>query len=163
MGTVYKLLVAAHLICVVGGFGGLGYNALYLSLAQRRRGGGTAAVLEVNRMVSGLAEVLLYGVALFGIGAVAASHHLVKFSDAWISAALGLFVVAVGLLHGWIRPNQRRYSAVVGRLEAPAVEGGDRTSDLAALSSYEKRVGLGWGVFNVVFIAALMVMVFQPN
>jgi uncharacterized membrane protein len=163
MGTLYHVLVTVHVVCVVGGFGGLAFNALYMSLAQRRPAGGTSAVLEVNRMVSGLAEILVYAVVLFGIAAVAASHKSVQFSDAWVSAAFGVYVVLVGVLHGWIRPNQRRYATVVERLEAPAPEGQSRQGDVDALRSYEKRVGLGWGLFNVLVIAAVVLMVFQPK
>lgn len=163
MGTTYNVLVTLHIICVIGGFGGLAFNALYMSLAQRRPAGGTSAVLEVNRMVSGLAEFLVYAVVLFGIGAVVASHKKVQFSSVWVSVALGLYLVIVGVLHGWIRPNQRHYSAVVARLEQPPTEGEDRSGDVAALRKYEQRVGFGWGGFNVLFIAAVALMVFQPN
>lgn len=163
MGTGFDVLVLFHVICVVGGFGGLAYNALYMSLAQRRRAGGTSAVLEVNRMVSGLAEALVYAAVLFGVGAVGASHKHIGFGDAWVSAALAVAVVAIGVLHGWIRPNQRRYSAVVDQLETPAAAGVSRDEEVAALRSYEKRVGLGWGAFNVLVIGALYLMVFQPG
>lgn len=163
VGTGYKILVSLHVLCVVGGFGGLAYNALYASLAQRRPAGGTSAVLEVNRMVSGLAEILVYAVVLFGIGAVAASHKHVQFSDAWVSAAFGVYVVAIGVIHGWIRPNQRRYAGVVDKLETPPQEGEDRSTDVTALRSYEKKVGLGWGAFNVLVIGAVFLMVFQPK
>lgn len=148
---------------MIGGFGGLAYNALYLSLAQRRPGGGTTAILDVNRMVSGLAEVLVYAVVLFGIGAVAASHKRIEFSDTWVSASLGVYVAAVGVLHGWIRPNQRRYASVVQTLEQPPAEGESRLAGVAALHSYEKRVGFGWGVFNVLFVAVVVLMVFKPK
>ncbi len=162
MGTGFHVLVLLHLICVVGGFGGLAYNALYMSLAQRRPAGGTSAVLEVNRMVSGLAEALVYAAVLFGIAAVGASHKHIGFGDAWVSAALAVAVAAIGVLHGWIRPNQRRYAAVVEQLETPA-HGESREGEVASLRSYEKRVGLGWGAFNVLVIGAVYLMVFQPG
>lgn len=162
MGTGFHVLVMLHLICVVGGFGGLAYNALYMSLAQRRPAGGTSAVLEVNRMVSGLAEALVYAAVLFGIAAVGASHKHIGFGDAWVSAALAVAVAAIGVLHGWIRPNQRRYAAVVEKLETPA-PGEARDAEVASLRSYEKRVGLGWGAFNVLVIGAVYLMVFQPG
>jgi uncharacterized membrane protein len=166
MGTGFNVLVVLHVLCVIGGFGGLAYNAMYMSLAQRRPAGGTSAVLEVNRMVSGLAEALVYAAVLFGIGAVGASHKHIGFGDAWVSAALGVVVAAVGLLHGWIRPNQRRYTAVVETLERPAATAealSARDADVAALRSYERRVGIGWGVFNLLVIGAVYLMVFQPG
>ena len=163
MGTGFHVLVLLHVLCVIAGFGGLAFNALYMSLAQRRPAGGTSAVIEVNRMVSGLAEALVYAAVLFGIGAVGASHKHIGFGDAWVSAGLAVAVAAVGVLHGWIRPNQRRYATVVGQLEAPAAAGADREEEVAALRTYEKRVGFGWGAFNVLVIGIVYLMVFQPG
>lgn len=163
MGTAFDVLVLLHVLCVIAGFGGLAFNALYLSLAQRRPAGGTSAVVDVNRMVSGLAEALVYAAVLFGIGAVGASHKRIGFGDTWVSAALAVAVVAIGVLHGWIRPNQRRYTAIVAQLEAPAEAGVSRDEEVAQLRAGEKRVGLGWGVFNVLVIGAVYLMVFQPG
>lgn len=163
MGTGFEVLVMLHVLCVIGGFGALAYNALYLSLAQRRPAGGTSAVLEVNKMVSGLGEILVYAALLFGIGAVASSHSRIGFGQAWVSAAFAVYLVDVGILHGWIRPNQRRYADVVGRLERPAEPGADRDGDVVRLKSLEKRVGFGWGAFNVLVIGAVYLMVFQPH
>jgi uncharacterized membrane protein len=166
MGTGFKILVLLHVICVIGGFGGLAYNALYLSLAQRRPGGGTSAVLEVNRMVSGLGEALVYAAIVFGIGAVGTSHKHISFGDAWVSAALAVAVIDVGILHGWIRPNQRKYASVVGELEKPLVDGEtaeDRVGAVGTLQALERKVGIGWGAFNALVIGAVYLMVFQPG
>jgi uncharacterized membrane protein len=166
MGTGFNILVMLHIICVVGGFGALAYNGLYLSLAQRRPQGGTSAVLEVNRMVSGLAEALVYAAILFGIAAVGASHKHIGFGDAWVSAALAVAVVDIGILHGWIRPNQRRYTAMVQKLEAPLgpqETPETRAPDAMELQRLEKRVDFGWLAFNLFVIGAVYLMVFQPG
>lgn len=160
--TGYKVLVLLHLLCVIGGFGALAYNALYMSLAQRRTQGGTGAVLEVNGLVSGLAELLIYAALLFGIGAVTASHSTVKFSQAWVSAAFGVYVAAVGVLHGWIKTHQRDYTAMVKKLESGA-EPSTQQQDLVQLQRLEKQVGFGWGVFNALVVAAVYLMVFKPG
>jgi uncharacterized membrane protein len=160
--TGYHLLVMLHLLCVIGGFGALAYNALYMSLAQRRAAGGTGAVIEINRLVSGLAELLIYAALVFGIGAVASSHSTVKFSQAWVSAAFGVYLAALGVLHGWIKRHQRLYAAVVNKLESGA-DPLTREKDVAELTSLEKKVGFGWGAFNVLVIAAVYLMVFKPG
>ena len=160
--TGFKVLVMLHLLSVIGGFGALAYNALYMSLAQRRPQGGTGAVLEINGLVSGLAELLIYAALLFGIGAVTASHSEVKFSQAWVSAALGVYIVAVGVLHGWIKRHQRGYTAMVKKLES-GEEPSTQQGDLAELQRLEKRVGFGWGVFNLLVVAAVYLMVFKPG
>lgn len=165
MGTGFKILVMLHILCVVGGFGAVAYNGLYTSLAQRRPAGGTSAVIEVNRLVSGLAEMLIYAALLFGIGAVSASgkHSTIKFSDAWVAAAFAVYLVDIGILHGLIRPSQRRYADVVKRLETPVSEAQDRDGDVGRLKALERRIGAGWGVFNVLVIGAIYLMVFKPR
>lgn len=165
MGTGFDILVMLHVLCVVGGFGAVAYNGLYTSLAQRRPAGGTSAVIEVNKLVSGLAEMLIYAALLFGIGAVSAAgkHSHIKFSDAWVGAALGVYLLDVGILHGMIRPAQRRYGDVVKRLESPVGPDQDRDTDVTRLKAMEKRINFGWGAFNVLVIGAIYLMVFQPS
>jgi uncharacterized membrane protein len=152
----FRVLVLLHVLCVIGGFGALAYNALYASLAARRSGPGAGAVLEVNTLVSGLAELLLYAAFLFGVGAVGASHKTIKFGDAWVAAAMGVFLADIAILHAFIRPQRKAYEVVVRAAESGSV-------DRAALRRLERRVGLGWAVFNVLVIGAVYLMVFQPT
>jgi hypothetical protein len=153
-----------HLLCVIGGFGAVAYNALYVSLAQRRPGAsGSSAILEVNTLVSGLAELLIYAALVFGVGAVAASHSEIKFSDAWVSAAFAVYLVDIGILHGWIRRHQRRYTAVVRQVEESHPAPGTRPAELSELEGLEKRVALGWGAFNVLVVGVVYLMVFKPG
>jgi uncharacterized membrane protein len=159
----FKILVLLHILCVIGGFGAVAYNALYMSLAQRRPGGGTGAIIEVNTLVSGFAELLIYAALLFGVGAVTASHSTIKFGDAWVSAAFAVYLVDVGILHGWIKRYQRQYVAVVNRLEARGAESGSVEVDLAHLKQLERRVSLGWGAFNLLVVGAVYLMVFKPG
>jgi hypothetical protein len=165
VGTAYWLLVLGHLLCVVGGFGALAYNGLFLSLA-RRRGAAGAAALEVNQQVSGMAEMLVYGAFLFGIAAVAASSSHWSFSQAWVSTAFGLFLVDVGILHGLIKRSQREYQALSTRLAAvPAggVGGEAGPADVERLDALERRVSVGWGLFNLIVVAVVYLMVFKPG
>jgi hypothetical protein len=152
----FNLLVLLHVLCVIGGFGALAYNALYASLATRRPAGGAGAVLEVNTIVSSLAELLIYGAFLFGIAAVGASHKTIKFSDAWVSAAFAVYLVDIAILHGFIRPQRRAYEAAVRKAEAGA-------GDPQAVKQLEKRVSLGWGVFNLLVVGVVYLMVFKPR
>ncbi len=163
MSVGFKVVVVLHILCVMGGFGAVAYNALYMSLAQRRPGGGTGAIIEVNAQVSGFAEMLIYAALLFGVGAVTLSHSSIKFSDAWVSAAFAVYLVDVGILHGWIKRHQRQYAAVVRRLETPGAEAAAMSADVAKMKSLEKRVGFGWGAFNLLVVAAVYLMVFKPG
>lgn len=188
MSTGYKILVLLHVLCVIGGFGAVAYNALYVSLAQRRPGGGAAAVVEVNVIVSGLAELLIYSALVFGIGAVTASNSVITFSQGWVSAAAGVYLMDVAILHGWIKRNQRQYSALARRLEEAARERDagdelpyrpgtppgfrppaagpvptDQPSAVAELRSLEKRISAGWAAFNALVVVAVYLMIFKPG
>jgi hypothetical protein len=163
VSTGFQVLVFLHVVCVIGGFGAVAYNALYMSLAQRRAGGGTGAILEVNGLVSGLAELLIYGAFVFGIGAVTQSNSQIKFSDAWVSAAFVVYLVDLGILHGWIKRHQRTYVETVRQLESPGVEPSERAAGMVRLVGLEKRIGFGWGAFNLLVVGAIYLMVFQPG
>ena len=156
-----------HLVCVIGGFGALAYNGLFLTLARRRGSPGMAAI-EINGQVSGFAELLVYGAFLFGIAAVATSSSKWGFGQAWVSAAFALFIVAVGVLHGLIKPSERRYHALATSLASmPAGPGGaasvDRSAEVAQLNALEKRISLGWGLFNLIVVVVIYLMVFKPG
>ncbi len=164
MSTDYQILVMLHILCVIGGFGAVSYNALYMNLARRRGGAsGTSAVLEINTLVSGLAELLIYAALVFGVGAVTDSHSTLKFSQAWLAAGLAVYLVDIAILHGWIRRYQRRYAALAGRVEAAVPAPGSRPPELRELAWLERRVSLGWGVFNVLVVGAVYLMVFKPG
>ncbi len=165
MSVGFQILVMLHILCVIGGFGAVAYNALYASLARRRaaNGAGSGAVLEVNALVSGLAELIIYAALLFGIAAVAASDSAIKFSQAWVSAAFAVYLVDIGILHGWIRRYQRLYTNVAAEVEAANPPPGTRPERLGELDRLEKRVALGWGVFNVLVVVAVYFMVFKPG
>jgi hypothetical protein len=167
VSDLYRVLVVAHLLCVIGGFGTLAYNGLFLSLARRRGPAGMAA-LDINRQVSGLAELLVYGAFLFGIGAVATSRSRWTFSQGWVSAAFALFIVDVGVLHGVIKRSQREYFALAEQLATSPGDGGatalaTRSTEAARLSAIEKRISLGWGLFNLIVVVVVVLMVFRPG
>ena len=163
MGTGYNILVVLHLVCVIGGFGGLAFNGLVLALASRRGAEGKA-VLEVNHQVGQLAELLVYGAFLFGMAAIGASGHKYGFGQAWVGAALGLYVVALGLLHGLIRPARKRYAVVADELAGVTVlSAGERPPQLAVLDGLARRISLGWGGFDVVVLVVVYLMIFKPG
>jgi uncharacterized membrane protein len=164
VSTGYRILVMLHLLCVIGGFGAVAYNALYVSLAQRRPGAaGSSAVLEVNMLVSGLAELLIYAALVFGVGAVTASNSQIKFSQGWVSGAFAVYLADIAILHGWIRRHQRRYTAVIRLVEEARPAPGTRPLEVTELEMLERRVALGWGVFNLLVVAAIYLMVFKPG
>jgi hypothetical protein len=152
-----------HLVCVVGGFGGIVYRAFALEAARRKGEAATAGILDVYGQVSLIAEFLIYGALVFGVAAVATDHNNPAFHRPWLPVAVGLYVVMVGVLHGMVRPSEKHYRAVLLDLaQAPAVAPPDRPPQLAELDRTYRRLGLGMGLFNMFLLGALYLMVFKP-
>jgi hypothetical protein len=160
---LYHLLVFLHVTCAVGGPGALAYRSFVLDLARRRGTATAAGVLGVYGQISQVGEVLLYGVVVFGIGAVAAGGSGASFRKPWVGAALAVFVLMVGIVHGLVRPAERRCRSAMLELAAmPFVTPPDRPPQLAELDSLYRRMGAGMGAFNVSLLVALYLMTFKP-
>jgi hypothetical protein len=162
-GWGYQLLVLLHVVCAVGGFGGLLYRSFVLDLARRRGDAAAAGSLAVFGQVSQVAEALVYLALVFGLAAVAVGSGTVSFGRPWVWAALAAWLVMVGLLHGLVRPAEKKYRSTMLELaQLPPVPPPGRPTQLAALDSLYRRVGLGMGLFNVLLLGSLYLMVFQP-
>jgi hypothetical protein len=161
--VLFQSFVLLHIICAVGGFGALVHRSLVLDLARRRGDAAAAGVLAVYGQISQIGEVLVYGVLVFGLAAVAAAPSGISFSRPWVGAAIVVYVVMVGVLQGLVRPAERRYRRTMLELaQMPAVAPPKRPPQLGELDGLYRRVGVGMGIFNVCLIGALYLMVFRP-
>ena len=162
MSTGYEVLFVLHVLCVIGGFGGVAYNGLYLAVAARR-GPDALAIVEANRQVTGLAELLVYGAFVFGIATAGQSRHQV-FGQAWVIAAIAIFAVLLGLLHGVVRPAQRRWQEVATELTTVEVlHGGVVPPQVATLDRLATKVAVGQGAWNVLVVAVVVLMITKPG
>ena len=165
-GNVYKFLLVLHIACVILGFGATAFNGLYLDRARRKGGREGATLLEANGDASRVAEFFVYAVFVLGILLVASSKSAWKFSQGWLSAALALYFIDLGVLHGFVRRTQKRYDQVAAELTevtGPLSSTADPPSQVGVLEQLEQRLQLGWGIFNVLFLILLYLMVFKPG
>ena len=160
MGTGYRILVFAHLLCVIGGFGFLGYSGLMLVAGRRRAA--ALGTLEATLTVGVLAETLVYGAIVFGIAAVGSSHAW-GFGQAWVIISLALTVADIGVLHGVIRPAQRTYASLARALVSVGNPLAERPPEVGRIEALERRIALGWGAFNLVAVVVVGLMVFHPG
>lgn len=162
-GWLFELMVLLHVICAVGGFGALIYRSYVLELARRHGAAAAAGILAVYSQISQLGEVLVYGVGVFGVAAVAVGGDHATFSEPWVGAAIGVYVVMVGVIHGVVRPAERRYRAAMLELATiPAVAPPARPPQLLELDRLSRRTGAGMGAFNILLLGVLYLMVFKP-
>jgi hypothetical protein len=162
-GVGYNIFVLLHVICAVGGFGALIYRGWVLDLARRRGEAVSAGVLAVYGQVSQVGEVLIYGLVIFGIAAIAVSGDNSLFKKPWVISALVVFVAMVAVLHGLVRPAERRYrEAMLELAQTPALAPPQRPPQMAEMDRLYRRIGAGMGAFNVLLLGALYLMVFKP-
>ena len=160
MGPLYDVLLIAHLLCALGGFGYLAYGGLALSLGRRQ--GAALGTLEVTQQVGGLAELLVYGAFVLGVAAVGVSGRW-QFSEAWVWVSMVLYLAAIGVLHGMVRRSQREYATLARRVAASTGPVARDDADVVRIETLERRIVAGWGVFNLVVVAVVALMVVRPG
>jgi hypothetical protein len=77
--------------------------------------------------------------------------------------ALVLYVAAIGLLHAVIKKGQREYVALAKRLAEVTEPIAGPPPEVARIEALERRISLGWGFFNVIVIAVVVLMVWRPG
>jgi uncharacterized membrane protein len=156
-------LILLHIGCALLGFGGVAYNGIYLLHAHHQSPLQRAAILEANRDVTRIAEILIYAVFILGLLVVASSHSAWKLSEGWLSAAMVLYLVEMGILHGFIRRSQKQYNELIEQVNGAALPAASAPPEaVTALSRLERQISFGWIAFDVVFLIVVYLMVFKP-
>jgi len=158
-GGFYRLLLLLHTACAILGFGAVAFHGLYRARARQKGGTEEAFLIESIADVGRVAEFLIYAVFVLGILVAVTSKSEWKFSQAWLSTAMGLYIIDIGVLHGFIKRSERQYNTLLRDVNvAPG-----RTEAVTELEQLEQRIRLGWAVFNVAFLVILYLMVFTPG
>jgi len=162
---MYRVWLFLHIFSAIVGFGAVFLNGLYGQQAKRRQGPGGLAIAEATESVGKVASLFIYAVFVFGILLVLEADH-VSFSDAWLSASMGLYIVALGLSHGLLLPNVRKMNASMAELvdagPAPAGAAGP-PPQVAEIERRGKTVGIVSGGLNLMVVVILYLMIWQPG
>ncbi len=155
--TIYKLLLLIHVASVVVGFGPLLLSALFTGRGARRGGASGAAVLDATADVTRRwSEPFVYLVFVTGLALVIVSDEVWEFSQSWVSIGFTTYLLALGVLHGLLRPSVRRLREVLAG--GPAVAGA--TDEVASL---QQRITLATGALDVLVVIALAAMLWKPG
>ncbi|MHB1536418.1 MAG: hypothetical protein ACYC1D_17780, partial [Acidimicrobiales bacterium] len=140
-------------------------SGFYGDMARRAARGapGSGASEEARRYFAspGRVEWALLGVPFLGAGALAARPGADQFARVWVAAAGGLWLVAVGLLIGVVRPAERVIRAGLasdGRA-AGEVRG---MAEMGAVAGAGRRLAWAAAASDLVFGAAFVLMVYRP-
>jgi uncharacterized membrane protein len=165
---IYKLILVLHILSAIVGFGAVLLNGIYGQQARARRGPEGLAITQANFLVSRIAEYFIYAVFVFGVLLVVLSDDVWNFGDSWITAAIVLYALGIGLTHALLRPNVRRIIALQEELVAmgppPAgAPGGQPPSQVVELEERGRRVGIVSTVLQLDLVVILMLMVWGPR
>ncbi|MBS1846862.1 MAG: DUF2269 family protein [Actinobacteria bacterium] len=152
-GWAYLLLLTLHILCAIVGFGGVMLNGIWGSALSKARGESAALLAETLHKVSKIAEIFIIAVAVLGIALVLMSNHEHSFASPWLSASMGLYIVALGLSFGLLAPTSRK-------LVEFARAGNEPTPERAAA---EKKVAAISGILHLLLVVILALMVFGPT
>jgi uncharacterized membrane protein len=165
---IFKLVLVLHILSAIIGFGAVFLNGIYAQQARSRRGAEGLAVTQANFLVSRIAEYFIYAVFVFGVLLVVLSDKVWSFSDSWITAAIVLYLVGIGLSHGLLTPNVKRIIGLQEELVAmgapPAgAPAGQPPPQVVEIEERGRRVGMVSTVLQLDLVVILMLMVWGPR
>jgi uncharacterized membrane protein len=168
---LYKLLLLLHILAVIVGIGAVSLNGLYGRESRQKPGAEGRAVFEANWFVSSVAGYVIYMIPVFGIALVLASDSVYSMGDAWISLSVVLYVAALGIVHGVMRPNLRKMLSLMKEMEAwgppnvmeagPPPAGGP-PPQVAEMERRGRTVGMGGAGLNLLLVALVALMIWKP-
>lgn len=139
----YRLMLLLHILAVIVAFAP-GFVWPVASVALKKRGeapGPAIGALAAGNTakVHGPALIL---VGLFGFGLVGMSDKLWEFSQAWVSIALVLWFVMLGVVFGLMLPAEKK--AASGDVEA------------------DKKIAMFGGILHLLLLLMLIDMIWKP-
>jgi uncharacterized membrane protein len=166
-GDLYRIVLVLHILCAIVGFGGVLLNGLYAAQAKARKGPEGLAISQANFLVSKVAQYFIYGVFVFGVLLVPLSDEAWEFEQAWVWLAMALYLVALGISHGLLRPTVERIIGLQEQLVAmgppPAGATGGPPPQVLQLEEQGKRAGMFAAALQLLFVVILVLMVFKPG
>jgi uncharacterized membrane protein len=141
---LYNVFLLLHLVAAIAGFGAVVLNGIYDAKAKRLGGAEGRAVMEANYAVSTIGEYLIYSVPIWGFAMIGLSDGAISFGQTWIWLSLLLYVIALGISHGVVRPGAKQLAVA-------------RSEDV------EKKVAAGGAALNVILVVIIALMIWKPG
>jgi len=159
-GPAYDLLLVAHVLVALVGFGAIAAGGLAASSA--RRSGDPANDASVRRFFKQGRDWparVIFLVPVLGLALLfGGSRSQVGASWPWIG--LCIWIVAAGIASGMCWPAE--HAAQITLAELTGDPDGDTASLVADFRASCHRMELATGAISVCFVAALVVMIVQP-
>jgi len=152
-GAGYEVVVLAHVLAAVIGFGAVGVSGAY-ALVLARRGPIPESVVRYYRPGVNWAGRILFLVPILGFVLIGMSHgpHGYGLSDGWVMVGLALWAAAALAAEMVLWPTERELQQLVATGEW----------DGSAHRSLTLRVMWTSVALTAIFVAAMVVMVAKP-
>lgn len=145
---IYDVILLAHIVCAIGGFGANGLAGLYAGQLAPSPSDGAIKYFSASKFY---AEKLIYLIPVFGLIMIAVSRGVSELGEPWVIFGISAWVIAVGVAHSLVWPNERRISALI------------ESDDNLALRKLGKKVSVGAMLLDVIFVVTFIVMLTQPG
>ncbi len=159
----YDLVLWFHLLTAIVGFGSSFVWPFYAG--QARTAGPAISLWNSRTSLRGspyFTTYMIYAVGLTGILLIIVSDGAIEFSDAWISIAFLLYIVALVVSLGFHYPNLKAMLTLQEELENAPPSAGGPPPQVAELAERGKKAGMYGGILHLLFVLILLDMVFRP-
>lgn len=165
---IYEFIVFLHILTAIVGFGST-FVWPMLS-AKARKAGDPGFMLRLSEIVDEIGHILttpfILASGAFGLLLVILAANMDpaywEFSDSWISIAMTLYIVALGISLGLHGPNLKKMLALQREMAAAGPPQGGPPPQLAELQARGKKAGMFGGMLHLLFFLILLDMVFKP-
>jgi uncharacterized membrane protein len=158
---VYNFLLFLHLFLVIIGVGAA--FAIPVMAVQLRKLQGSSLTQAATSAYDSARFLIVPPIVLAGlIGPflVMVSDDVYSMGDTWVSLSFVLWFAAIAIGLGVQWPNERKKVQVSKALEA---DGSDKPGLGAELDGLYKKGAMFGGINHLIFIALLVVMIWQPG
>lgn len=161
--TGYKIVFLLHILSAIIGFGAVLLNGVYGAEAKKRRGAEGLAIFQANERVSGIGQVFILLVPLWGIGLVFMSDGAWGFSQTWVWLAIVIYAIALTVALAVIRPAANRHESLMKELIGGPAPAGGPPPQVAQLEANGKRMAMAGGLTHLALVAVLVLMIWKPG
>jgi hypothetical protein len=162
--TVYHLLVTAHVLAVIVGFGTTFVYPLLGAQASKIRGKEAAAISDATLFsAERVTTPVIYAAAVMGVIVVAVGPY--NFSDRFVQAAITLVIIAV-LFSGFVHvPNLKAMNKLTHELAEmgpPPAGASGPPPQAIEMEKRGKAAARNGGILDLFFLSLVLLMVFKP-
>ena len=160
----YNVVLFLHIASAIVGFGGVILSGVYAARARKRPPGEALAIMEANTFVAEkVAQIFIYLTALWGFGLVGMSDDTWDFGQAWIWVSIVLFVIAVGISHGVMRPRVHKMLELMRSVAGRGAPAGGPPPEAKEMGAVGQQIGVTGLALDVFLAVILILMIWKPG